>query len=153
VTDNAYTCGKSGNRWSAIWAVNGSIQTSDINAKTDIVPSPLGLDFILALNPVAYKFKIGGNKVEAVEGDPDNPIVTPIPGKRQHFGLLAQQVKAALPEGVDFGGWIKTDPNDPNSEEGLRYEQFISPLIKAVHDLSAQLDDAKERLAALEAKR
>lgn len=32
-TDNAYVCGQSGNRWSAVWAVNGTIQTSHFSTK------------------------------------------------------------------------------------------------------------------------
>jgi hypothetical protein len=44
-----------------------------------------------------------------------------------------------LPEGIDFGGWVKTDITNPDSEEGLRYEEFISPLIKAVQELTARV--------------
>lgn len=150
--DNAYTCGASGSRWSAVWSANGTIQTSDVNSKTDIVDSPIGLDFVNNLRPVSYKFKIGGNKVEDNPSDPLNPVVTAIPGKRQHFGLIAQEVKASLPVGVDFGGWIQTNPDDPNSEQGLRYDEFISPMIKAIQELSAKNDALEARLAALEAK-
>jgi hypothetical protein len=148
--DNAYTCGGSGRRWSAIWAANALIQTSDKNAKMDVIESPLGLDFINVLRPVAYKFKVGGNKITVNLEDKNNPIITPIEGKRQHFGLIAQEVKASLPEGVDFGGWVYTDMNDPNSEQGLRYDEFISPLIKAIQELSAKNDALAARLAALE---
>ena len=148
--DNAYTCGKSGNRWSAIWAANGTIQTSDLNAKTEITPSALGLDFINALKPVSYKFKVGGNLVEPNEVDPTNPTITPVAGKRLHFGLIAQDVKDATPAGIDFGGWIQVDIADPNSEQGLRYDEFIAPLIKAIQELKADLDTAKARIAALE---
>jgi len=141
--DNSITCGANGNRWSAIWAANGSIQTSDLNAKKDIIASPLGLDFINNLRPVAYKFKIGRNEVTPNPDDPENPTITPIEGKRQHFGLIAQEVKAVIPEGIDFGGWVLTDLSDINSEQGLRYEEFISPLIKAIQELKAEFDAYK----------
>ena len=143
-TDNAYSCGLNGNRWSAIWAANGTIQTSDQRDKTEIVESPLGLDFVLALEPVAYKFKVGKNLV-GEDGE-----VTPVAGTRQHFGLIAQQVKEVCGE-VDFGGWIKTDPEDSESAEGLRYDQFVAPLIKAIQEQQAQIEDLKARVAALEA--
>jgi hypothetical protein len=160
VTDNAYTLGGSGLRWSSIWSANGTIQTSDERTKKDIEESPLGLDFINSLNPVAYKFKIGGNKVirqvyrdtdgnevesNAEGANPAEIIVEEIEGKRTHYGLLAQQVKAALPEGVDFGGWILTDKDDPNSEQGLRYEEFVAPLIKAVKELTARVVELESR--------
>ena len=150
--DNAYSVGKSGNRWSAIWAANGTIQTSDANAKTDIVNTPLGLSFIASLRPVAYKYKIGGNIVTGNPDDPNNPTITPIVGKRQHFGLIAQEVKAALPEGVDFAGWAVTDLENPNSEQGLRYDQFIAPMIKAIQEQQALITALTARITALESK-
>ena len=61
-------------------------------------------------------------------------------------------MKAALPEGTDFGGWILTDKNDPDSEQGLRYEEFISPLIKAVKELSEKNETLEARILALESK-
>lgn len=70
------------------------------------------------------------------------------PGSRRHFGLIAQQVKSALDAaGVeDFAGWTLADANAADSLQGLRMDQFIAPLIKAVQELSA-------RVAALEADR
>ena len=67
--DNTYTCGASGNRWSAIWAANGTIQTSDRRQKTDIIESTLWLNLIEKLTPVSYKWINWWNtlKTEIVE--------------------------------------------------------------------------------------
>lgn len=130
--DNAVTLGGAGARWSAIWAATGTIQTSDARQKVDIAPSTLGLDFILALAPVQFRYAMGGH---AADG-------TPRPGHRTHFGLLAQQVHSVLGD-TDFAGHVLVDPADPDSEQGLRYDQFIAPLIAAVQALAA-------RVAALE---
>src|SRR6218665_1125500 len=89
-TDNAMTLGASGARWSAVWAATGTIQTSDSRQKTDIAPSDLGLDFILARDPVRYRWIIGGHAA----GEPR-------PGRRTHYGLVAQQVRAVLGD-TDF---------------------------------------------------
>ena len=132
-TDNAMTLGASGARWSAIWAATGTIQTSDARQKTAIAPTDLGLDFILALQPVRFRWIDGGSATGAAR-----------PGRRTHYGLLAQQVQAAL-AGRDFAGHVLADPADADSEQGLRYDQFIAPLIAAVQALAA-------RLAALEAR-
>ena len=131
-TDNAVTLGGSGARWSAVWAATGTIQTSDIRQKTDIAPSDLGLDFVLALNPVRYRWSVGGNEGGA-----------PRPGRRTHYGLLAQEVRAALGE-RDFAGHILADPADPQSEQGLRYEAFIAPLIRAVQELAGRVEALEE---------
>lgn len=141
--DNTTSLGKSTKRWASVWAANGTIQTSDEREKTEIQKSKLGLEFINSLNPVSYKFKVGRNEV--VEKD-ENGLPTKIqsiPGERTHFGLLAQEVKLALPKELDFGGWILTDKNDSESQQGLRYEEFIAPIIKAVQELSAEVEKLK----------
>lgn len=159
-TDDAVNCGASGKRWAAVWAANGTIQTSDPRTKTDIEDSALGLDFINKLRPVSYKFKVGGNRVveekiikEAEYDENGNlirarvteKVIEPVPGKRTHYGLLTDNVKEALGD-KDFGGYVKVDPNNPDSEEALRYDQFISPLIKAVQELSAKVVELKAKL-------
>ena len=115
--DNAVTLGASGARWSAVWAATGTIQTSDERQKTDIAPTDLGLDFIAALIPVRYRWR---------------------GGSRTHYGLVAQQVQAVL-DGRDFAGHILADPSDPLSEQGLRYDAFIAPLVRAVQELAARV--------------
>ena len=152
--DNVQTCGKNGSRWSAIWAANGTIQTSDERQKTDIADSSLGLNFITALKPVSYKWKVGGNTVrtnfdsEIGEDGQHEQIVTPIAGKRTHYGLLAQQVKEVLGE-QDFGGFIYDQDTDTYA---LRYDQFISPLIKAVQEQQAMIEELKAEVALLKSK-
>lgn len=117
-TDNAITLGAAGARWSAIWSATGTIQTSDLRHKTDVTRSDLGLDFIRALEPVRYR----GDGGECV-----------------HYGFVAQQVLAVL-AGRSFAGHVLADPDDPDSDQGLRYDSFIAPLVKAVQELAAKLE-------------
>ena len=68
VADNTYNCGSSPNRWTALWAVNGTIQTSDPALKTDIAPLPSMLPVLAAINPVTFRWKDGGSAmVETTE--------------------------------------------------------------------------------------
>jgi hypothetical protein len=65
---NAYNLGDAAARWAAVWAVNGTIQTSDPALKTDIAPLPSVLPLLAAINPVTFKWKDGGSEtVEATE--------------------------------------------------------------------------------------
>lgn len=124
--DNTVTLGASGARWSAIWSATGTIQTSDEREKTEIAPSDLGLDFIRLLDPVRFQWK-GGDA-------------------RTHYGLIAQQVAAVSARlEVDFGGHMLADLADPQSQQALRYDQFIAPLVRAVQELA-------ERVEGLEGK-
>lgn len=150
-TDNAYDIGDATQRPRALYAANGTIQTSDERTKTNIEDCDLGLDFINALRPVSYKFIVGSNKVIPPEKEGNPPTVQPVAGQRTHYGLLAQQVKSSYEAaGVDFGGWILTKTDDPESQQGLRYDQFIAPLVKAVQELSEQNISLLERLEVLE---
>ena len=74
-------------------------------------------------------------------------VITPHEGIRTHFGLIAQEVKAALPEGLDFAGWCLADKEDPNSTQSLGYSQFIAPMIKAIQELKSEVDALKAQLA------
>jgi hypothetical protein len=133
--------GVSSNRfWKTIYSNTGTINTSDQRLKTGISSSDLGLDFINNLNPVKYKFIEGGKEI--VDGD-----IVSVPGSRTHYGLIAQEVKEVLNEsGVeDFAGWVQMDMSEEDSMQGLRYDQFISPLIKAVQELTARVKALEEQ--------
>lgn len=163
--DNSYAIGSSVNRFANIYAANGAIQTSDARLKTEH-GSVLGLEFISALRPVSYKWDEGGKEPirqvyrnlggeelspEDEGAHPAELITKSVPGNRTHWGLIAQEVKAAIDAaGVDFGGWVLTDKDDPQSVQALRYDQFIAPLIKAVQELSEKNSGLEQRIVALE---
>ena len=146
--DNSYGFGGSGIRWAVIWAANGTIQTSDKREKKDIKESDLGLNFISKLNPVSFKWIVGHNEVSTkkvidVDGSEKNEqVITPREGKRKHYGLIAQEVKEAL-NGVDFGGFIE---DEETGIMGLRYDQFVPILIKAMQEQNQIIQELNERL-------
>ena len=53
------------------------------------------------------------------------------------YGFIAQEVKAALDKHniTDFNGWHES----PDGIQGISYEMFIMPLVKAVQELSAKV--------------
>lgn len=136
VADNSYTLGYSGYRWKQIYAAAGSISTSDRNAKKDITElDNQSYDFVMGLKPSKYRF---------IEND----------SNRIHYGLIAQDVEELLGNlGIatsDFAGFVKSpkvqvDEStrketviDGEYEYGLRYEEFIAPIIKVL-----QMQDKK----------
>ena len=139
--DNQYDLG-SGYRWQDIHLVNQPTVTSDQNEKTDIVDSDLGLDFVNALRPVSFKWRDRGGGVAGV---------------RTHYGLLGQEVESVLGAAAsDTAIWIKrtieAEPEVPADEylpgkpaveehdrQGLRYNELISPMIKAIQELTTRL--------------
>lgn len=60
--DNAWQFGATSLRWQSIWAVNGTIQTSDSSLKTDIaeIDAEQASMFVDALTPRSYRWIVGG---------------------------------------------------------------------------------------------
>ena len=154
--DNTTDLGTSARRCDDIYATNASIQTSDRNEKNTITDTDLGLDFINRLSPKSYKFNSG---------------------TRTHYGLIAQDIEDVLEDinkpTTDFAGFIKNQKyrtvgeevteedgiivSEPTQEEvegehtyGLRYSEFISPMIKAIQELKADNDALRARIETLE---
>ncbi|CAG7636567.1 hypothetical protein PAESOLCIP111_03762 [Paenibacillus solanacearum] len=140
-SDNAHSLGSMSSRWSDIYAATPTIVTSDARDKEQIRDSDLGLAFIKALRPVSYKYK----DVEMTEDESERMPARRF--QRPHYGLIAQEVKAALTalDAGDFAGWTE---DRATSRQGLRYEEFVAPLIKAVQELSAQVSELERALAA-----
>jgi hypothetical protein len=147
--NNNSSLGDGSFRWTEVFAVNGTINTSDNRLKTEIASSDLGLNFIEKLRPVSYKWIIG--QYDRVSDSDGSYTIVPQDGKRTHYGLISQEVKQVLDEmNIDnFAGWCLENSEDPTSTQMLRYTEFISPLIKAVQDLSQQIKELKSELEIL----
>lgn len=175
----AESLGLSNKRWSEVWAVDTSINSSDVRLKKDISDSQLGLNFINLLRPVSYKWRATGVKevfeetteiidkrgdekaeisvsVAKVIGKDENgkDIIetTSREGARDHYGFVAQEVKQALDEigtGDLFAGWVLDDHTDPESRQNLRYTEFISPMVKAIQELSDMVESLQQEVNTL----
>ena len=163
--------GVANQKWRAVFAQNGTIQTSDRNAKhdiTDLDPEKITA-FIMRLKPSSCVFN-----------DADSG--------RTHWGLISQDIEELFPQlgmtSMDFAGFIKspktedyyedvseTVTNEETGEEktvtrkelktrtvegeyiySLRYDEFIAPLICMVQKQQKQIENLERRLSALENK-
>jgi hypothetical protein len=152
---NTHDLGTSGNRWRFIYS-NNVLQVSDERLKNDIQDTDLGLDFVNKLRPVKYK---------------NNWAESP----RYHYGLIAQEVTASLAEynkttndvGFVFTSSIsytdeqieefKTQSDWPvreaeisasqRQEMGLSYTELISPMIKAIQELTAKVQELELKIS------
>jgi len=82
--DGFQLLGSPTNRWSAVYALNGTIQTSDARLKREIANLKYGLSQVMRLRSVSFQWKDGNDK-------------------GTHLGLIAQEVVAVLPEAVQKG--------------------------------------------------
>ncbi len=145
---------------SSVTSIGGQVSWttgSDERIKTNIKQNVPGLTFINLLKPVTYNYDV--DKEDAVNGIADNekPAGKYDIQKIQFTGFLAQEVeKAAKKINYDFSG-VDVPKNDKDIY-GLRYSDFVVPLVKAVQELSTQNDSLKsenenleQRVAKLEA--
>jgi trimeric autotransporter adhesin len=125
---------------------------SDKRDKTDVAPLDMGLSFINKLEPVTYKWDKRSNYVE--KGEEFKDLITDGTHKETwtDVGFLAQDVEKLESE---FGHNIADETNltthlsaDEN-QYGLTYSKFIPMLVKAVQELSTQVEELKSELLAL----
>ena len=151
---------------------------SDGRYKKNIQENVPGLEFINQLKPVTYTLDIDGienaltqrtgatnaslSKVQAssnsgaeVNSVPlRNQTPQDIQAKQQkakvvYTGFVAQDVeKAAKAVNYDFSG--VDVPKSKNDFYGLRYADFVIPLVKAVQELSQKNNELEDRIAKLE---
>jgi hypothetical protein len=108
---------------------------SDRRLKKDIQDLDSGLDFIQKLRPVSYHMKN-------------------LSDDRTNWGFIAQEVEELVGE----ENAILTVGGDKDRTLGLRYTDFVAPLVKAIQeqqmeieDLQSQLLKSKKQVEALEA--
>jgi hypothetical protein len=147
--DSNVTIGNSTGKIYNAYTVNATwTQTSDGRLKTNVKDDSLGLSFINRLRPITFNWKPSN------EIDPSLPYYNETNQRDTTtviHGLIAQEVKAALDaEGCStFNGW---DAGNQDTIQAISREMFISPLIKAIQELSAANETLTARIAALEAK-
>lgn len=120
---------------------------SDLKFKQNIRSLGAGLDKIMALQPKAYEMRTDEFK---------NDITL---AKGPQFGLIAQDVKALLPElvhQVKIPARLSNDEikknvkKDPITYESMNYTGLIPVLIKAMQEQQAQIEALKAKVASLE---
>ena len=119
---NKTNLGSTSLRYKDIYSMNNVNTLSDKNEKENIKECDLGLSFIEKLKPVTYHLK----------GDVD---------KKEKVGLIAQDVEDIL---LDMNKKnVIYEKDEETSSYGLRYEELISPIIKAIQELKKENDELK----------
>ena len=127
--DASYSLGTGPQRWTAVYAVNGTIQTSDGNEKQQIEElNAAELAVAKRIKGLIRKFKFNDSVAE--KGD----------GARIHVGVIAQDVHDAfVAEGLDpykYGlfcsdTWTTLDGTS-KTRLGVRYEELLAFVIAAL---------------------
>ena len=140
---------------------------SDGRYKRNITQNVPGLAFINKLAPVTYTLDVNGIETrlhanrKSAKGPDGRQLPDPMANQAYqqamkeksqivYTGFVAQDVeKAAQSVGYNFSGVDK--PKDDQSFYGLRYSDFVVPLVKAAQELSRQNDSLKSAVDSLTA--
>lgn len=116
----------------AVTVIQGQVaftNVSDRRFKTNIAPIASGLDVIMNLKPVSYNMK---NSADT----------------RLNWGFIAQDVEQL----VGTNNAVVTVGTDKDRSLGLRYSDFVAPLVKAVQEQQDQISDLNSKLSESEKK-
>lgn len=125
-SDALANLGSTSLRWKEVFSQNGTINTSDVRLKKDIQPISYGLNDVMNMRPVSFRWKSSS----------DN---------NAHLGLIAQEVQQVVPEVVNTG-------DDENKTLGVRYSDLVPVLIKAIQEQQTIITQQKEENAKLLSK-
>ena len=123
---------------------------SDRRFKKDIRENVPGLDFILKLRPVTYHLDV--TALNDFLQIPDSLRILKREKQKEAIvqtGFIAQEVEQAAQEvGFDFSGVDK--PKNEHDHYGLRYAEFVVPLVKAVQEQQKTIERQNEKINRLE---
>ncbi len=140
--DFASSLGQSTNRWATVYAINGTVNTSDLRDKENVENLGYGLKEIMKLRPVTYNWK-----------------ANPQWGKK--IGFIAQEVKPILAE-VVLTGNLKGRPGQKEDQEnnaaketdklGIYYSDIIPVVVKGMQEQQALIEKLTSENVELKAR-
>lgn len=144
--------------------VYGTVQNrSDARDKTDVVPTTLGIEFIMGLRPVDGRWDMRDDYLEeyqvqvGIDVETAEPLFEtrvrqlPKDGSKKrtrfHHWFIAQEVKELCDSlGVEFGGYQDHSVNGGCDVLSLGYDEFIPPMTKAIQQCWQRMDAIEARL-------
>jgi hypothetical protein len=135
-----------------IRAAHGNVTwatVSDERYKKDIVDSTAGLSFINALQPRTFKYKALGELPETFNAyEAESTEV--FKNTQTNHGFIAQEVKAAIDADSGLKDGFRLWDDRPDGSQEVAEAALIPVLVKAIQELSTQLDAALARITTLE---
>ena len=148
----------------AVTSIGGQVAwttLSDARFKTENAQKVPGIDFIKKLRPVTYYVNHNAMNTysDAAKGSGQSSDDRASLGKNTYnptylktleSGFMAQEVEKAAKElGYEFNG--VDAPKNEKDYYGLRYSQFVVPLVKAVQELNEKLEQKQNENENLKA--
>ena len=162
--NNTHNIGGSGMTWNTIYLQNTPNVASDRRLKNSITGSDLGLDFVNSLNPIRYKWN-----------DAETPryhyglIAQELTSSLSTFGHTSDDIGFINSSSLDtdliaLKGWEEEGgeslpdyevyqsmvSSSADKELTVKYTELISPMIKAIQELSAKVVQLENQISGSE---
>lgn len=121
---------------------------SDARIKDNVTEDVVGLDFIKKLRPVTYNFNL--DKQYAIEGvvDTSDYAKKYAIDDIKFSGFIAQEIEAAAKES-NYNFSAVTAPETATDLYGVRYAEFVVPLVKAVQEQQDIIESQQKTIESL----
>ena len=134
MNDGTQNLGQAANRWNTLFATNGTINTSDRREKKEIQPLQYGLNQLMQLKPVTFKW--------------NNPQID---NSNKHLGFIAQDLQEVIPEVVVDSEWIEVEGQGKVWKKtpllGVNYAEVIPVLVRSIQEQQTIIDSQKKEIA------
>ncbi len=138
-----------------VYTRNGYYWTSDVRDKADIRDTQLGLDFIMQLRPVDFRWDMRADYKEAIPDSEGSGRRTykqlPKDGSKKrsrfHHGFIAQEVGALEAE---FGGYQDFMVKGTAEMQTLNYLELIAPMVKAIQEQQQMIEAMQAQVRELQ---
>jgi hypothetical protein len=127
------TCSMGGTTWTA---------PSDVRLKEDIQSEEIGLEFINELRPVTYQWKKTKDvpsEMKDYDSDSEERVMN---GKHNH-GFIAQEVKEVIDRYNFKDGFGLWSEGGEDKKQRIGESALIPILVKAIQELSAEVEKLK----------
>lgn len=133
MNDGTQSLGQAANRWNTVFATNGTINTSDRREKKQIQPLHYGLNQLMQLKPVSFKW----NNQQIDNGS-------------KHLGFIAQDLQEVLPEVVVDSEWTEEEGKGRVWKKtpllGVNYAEVIPVLVQSIQEQQAIIEAQKKEI-------
>jgi hypothetical protein len=140
--NNTMDLGNAYGRWTAVYAVNGTIQTSDKNQKENIQNISYGLDAVMNLKPISFRWKDKSCNV----------------GTGTNLGFIAQDLEKVIPDVVVHSITSLEEIENARNEKGIelepetygvKYSELIPVMVKAMQEQQEIIESQQSQIDLL----
>lgn len=134
MNDGTQSLGQAANRWNTVFATNGTISTSDRREKKEIQPLTYGLQQLMQLKPVTFRWN--NNQID---------------NNSKHLGFIAQDLQEVIPEVVVDSQWVGGEEGTSKTWQkapllGVNYAEVLPVLVKSIQEQQSIIEKQQKEI-------